>query len=154
MTTRHYSTLFLFFLLFCIFSYVAATNYNYGKGPLPSKFTKGKQWPAHGEQLECRPIQLHIARGSKRYKDLVVYSSQTTYLHFASSDSQRMSSRLHTRLSSLASAYYWTYNIKLLVLKAWTPYPDYSLDNTSLHYEGTLYALTPMLTTCICMHKI
>nr|ABX90059.1 hedgling [Amphimedon queenslandica] len=136
MTTRLYPTLLLFFLLSCIFSYVAATNYNYGKGPLPSKFTKGKQWPAHGEQLECRPIQLHIARGSKRYKDLVVYSSQATYLHFASSDCRIMSSRLYTRLSSLAEAYYWRYHIKILVLKAWTPYPDYSLDNTSLHYEG------------------
>jgi hypothetical protein len=47
-----------------------------------------------------------------------------------------MSSRLHSRLSSLADQYYNEYKIKLYVLKAWVPYPDYSLDNTSLHYEG------------------
>ena len=140
----------LLLLLLCCSFAIEGSNYNYYKGPLPRKFRKGTQYPAHGEDLECRPAKLHIARGTKRFRDLVVYSNSYKNLHFANSDSKIMSSRLHNRLSALASNYYWQYGVKLLVLKAWTPYPDYSLDNTSLHYEGN----THLLCCFLCVHII
>lgn len=127
---------FLFFLQFFWLVSDADNNYIYAKGRLPNKFRKGDHYPANDEEIECRPIKLHIARGTKRFRDLVTYSRNYRYLHFATNNCRKMSSRLHSRLSQLASEYYQRYHIKLLVLKAWVPYPDYSLDNTSLHYEG------------------
>ena len=111
-------------------------KYYYGNGPLPKRFKKGQYYPNRDEYLECRPIQLYITKGTKRFHDLVTYTAKN--VHFASSSSRIMSSRLHSRLSSLAKQYYSLYGTKLYVLKAWVPYPDYSLNNGSLHYEGII----------------
>lgn len=111
-------------------------SYYYGKGKLPKSFKKGQHYPDRDEYLECRPIKLHIAKGTKRFYDLVTYTGKN--VHFADANSRIMSSRLHSSFSLLADKYYKTYKTKLFVLKAWVPYPDYSLDNNSLHYEGIL----------------
>lgn len=113
-------------------------SFHYGKGTLPWRFRRGDHYPINDEEMECRPIKIHVARGTKRYKDLVTFPKSFRYLYFASDDSRTMSSRLHSRLSKLAVKYWQVYRVRLLVLKAWSPFPDHSLDNTSLHYEGII----------------
>ena len=111
-----------------------ATGFTFRKGPIPSRFKRGQHYPNRPEEQECQPIRLHIERNSRRYRDLVRYSASN--VRFSNSDSRLMSSRLHSRLNTLANWFRNYYGYRLLVLKAWTPYPDTSLNNGSLHYEG------------------
>lgn len=110
--------------------------YQYRKGPVPHTFRRGDRYPDRDEDTECRPIKLRIARGMQKFGELVTYSGNKMY--FYDDNSRIMSSRMHSRLTTLADDYYAVYFVKLYILKAWTPYPDYSVDNTSLHYEGKI----------------
>ena len=111
-------------------------QYQYSKGPLPYRFTRGDRYPDRDEDVECRPIKLRIARGMQKFGELVTYFGNNMY--FYDDNSRIMSSRMHSRLTVLAEDYYAFYYVKLYILKAWTPYPDYSVSNTSLHYEGKI----------------
>lgn len=126
-------------LIFCFIILCTATDdddddFEYSKGPVPNHFYRGQRYPDRDENIECRPIKLRVARGSRRYKELVTYSGN--YIHFIDSNSRIMTSRMHSRLNNLAIRYYQLYAVKILVLKTWVEYPDYSISNTSLHYEG------------------
>ena len=128
-------------LIFCFIILCTATDdddddddFVYSKGPVPNYFYRGQRYPDRDENIECQPIKLRVARGSRRYKELVTYSGN--YIHFIDSNSRIMTSRMHSRLNNLAIKYYQLYGVKILVLKTWVEYPDYSVSNTSLHYEG------------------
>lgn len=109
-------------------------DYQYSKGPIPSSFSVGQSYPDRTEDQSCRPIQIRIKRGSKRYNELVTYTKDNVW--FSTADSRIMSARLHSQLSELADAYYYLYGVKLLVQKSWTEYQDHEISETSLHYEG------------------
>lgn len=111
-------------------------QYDYTKGPVPYAFTRGDHYPNRDEYSECRPIKLRIARNMQKFGELVTYSGNK--MHFYDDNSRIMSSRMHSRLTFLADDYYAFYFVKLYILKAWTSYPDYSVANTSLHYEGKI----------------
>ena len=58
---------------------------------------------------------------------------------FSTTDSRIMSSRMQSRLNSLATLYYqWKgKRSRITVLRAWTQFPDPQVnDEMSLHYEG------------------
>ena len=111
-----------------------SVDFTFRKGPIPRSFSLAQHYPNRPEEQECQPIRLHIERDSRRYRDLVRYSASN--VRFTNSDSRIMTSRLHSRLNTLANWFRDYYGYRLLVLKAWTPYPDSSLSNNSLHYEG------------------
>ena len=127
-------------LIFCFIILCTATDddddddFEYSKGPVPNHFYRGQRYPDRDENIECQPIKLRVARGSRRYKELVTYSGNN--IHFIDSNSRIMTSRMHSRLNNLAIRYYQLYAVKILVLKTWAEYPDHSISNTSLHYEG------------------
>lgn len=129
----------LVFVLCACCSHVcrASDDFTFRKGPVPNRFRLYQRYPDRPEEQECQPIRLHIERNSRRYRDLVQYTA--TNVNFATSDSRRMSSRLHSRLYTLGNWYRNYYYQRLLVLKAWTPYPDNTVTNDSLHYEGKHY---------------
>ena len=114
-------------------------DYQYSKGPIPDNFRVGESYPDRTEDQSCRPIQIHIERGSRRYNDLVTYTKDNVW--FPTDNSRKMSLRLHSHLSDLADAYYKQYGVKLAVEKAWTEYPDDEVPDTSLHYEGKRYSI-------------
>lgn len=55
---------------------------------------------------------------------------------FRSADARLMTSRLQSKLNSLAAEFKARYNSKLVVLQAWTEYSGNDSDSNSLHYEG------------------
>ena len=126
----------LVFVLCACCSHVcrASDDFTFRKGPVPKRFRLYQRYPDRPEEQECQPIRLHIERNSRRYSDLVQYTA--TNVNFATPDSRRMSSRLHSRLYTLGNWYRNYYYQRLVVLKAWTPYPDNTVSNDSLHYEG------------------
>ncbi len=110
-------------------------DYVFSKGPLPKKFKKGQRYPDRDEDVECQPIRLRAARGTTIFQKLVTYTGNDG-INFKNHDSRIMSSRLHSKLSTLSDLYYTKYNVKLFVLKAWTEYKDDDVPDRSLHYEG------------------
>ena len=106
------------------------------RGTVPDEFTLNQRYPDRGEVDVCRPIRLRIARNSRRFhEDLVVNTN--TDIDFTNGDAQRMTSRMQTRLNSLASLFYDNFGVRITVIKAWTEYGDVEVqDPHSLHYEG------------------
>lgn len=120
----------------CMLCLAMGNQFTFSKGPVPKSFKVGQHYPSMSEEQVCQPIRLHIERGSRRYAELVRYSRNN--VKFAHGDSRLMSSRLHSRLNDLANTYYaYSRGYRLFVLKSWTAFPDNSLSNNSLHYEGT-----------------
>ena len=125
----------IFFLLVCVLQWTTKgdeCDFTYTNDPVPYEFYEGDQYPSRDEYTECQPIRLRVSPGTRRYHDLVSYYSDNAYF----SGDRRMTSRMHTRLGKLAARYYELYGEVLHVLKAWTDYPDYEVNSTSLHYEG------------------
>ena len=116
--------------------------FQYTRGPVPDNFQVGQHYPARSEMEECRPIRLRIGRDSRLFRTSLVVNSNPG-IHFASSDAKRMTSRLQSRLNSLASLFYSRYQLRLTVHLAWVEYsPDDGVDDPqSLHYEGECGAL-------------
>lgn len=111
--------------------------FQYTRDPVPDNFQVGQHYPARSEMEECRPIRLRIGRDSRLFRTSLVVNSNPS-IHFASSDAKRMTSRLQSRLNSLASLFYSRYQLRLTVHLAWVEYsPSDGVDDPqSLHYEG------------------
>ena len=121
---------------------IAATSndnsvFQYTRGPVPDIFQVGQHYPSRTEMEECRPIRLRIGRDSRLFRTNLVVNSNPN-IHFATNDAKRMTSRLQSRLNSLASLFYSRYQLRLTVLLAWVEYsPNDGVDDPqSLHYEG------------------
>lgn len=113
--------------------------FQYTRGPVPQQFQVGMHYPTRNETEECRPIRLRIERDSRLFRtNLVVNTNQG--IHFANNDAKRMTSRLQSRLNSLASSFYNMYRVRFTVVLAWVEYSsdDGIGDDQSLHYEGEL----------------
>lgn len=111
--------------------------FQYTRGPVPDNFQVGQHYPARSEMEECRPIRLRIERNSRLFRINLVVNSNPN-IHFAGNDAKRMTSRLQSRLNSLASLFYSRYQLRLTVHLAWVEYsPEDGVgDPQSLHYEG------------------
>lgn len=90
------------------------------------------------EEVVCRAIIDQIERNSARFINELVTNTNSR-INFATVDSRFMSSRMQSRLDTLANSYFSETNRKMTVLKAWSPYPDPQLQgiNSSLHFEGS-----------------
>ena len=131
------SSLLLLVLCVCCIQICTATNdddFRFSKGPVPLEFIPGQRYPNRSEEYECQPIRVHILPNTRRYRDLVTYNASN--VRFSLQDSRLMSSRLHSRLNELANKFNESFNESFTVLKSWSQYPDASLSNDSLHYEG------------------
>ena len=117
-------------------------------GPLPDTFELNQRYPDRPESVECRPIRLHIARNSRRYRTELVTNGNPR-VQFAHADARVMSSRLSKRLNQLAEVFYENHSIAITVQKAWTEFEDSDVnDPLSLHYEGERRQLSHI---CTCM---
>ena len=131
------SHLYLLALFLALLSYSYAQQ-DFSAAPIPDPFRQGDMYPPRTEVQVCRPIQDYIDRGTQRF-DAQLVTNNNPAITFTTSDSRIMSSRLQSRLNTLASNFYSGSNSypQMRVLKAWTPYPDPDLnDDFSLHYEG------------------
>lgn len=104
---------------------------------VPNPFLVGDMYPPRSEIDVCEPIQDYIVRSSARYNSKLVTNNNPNII-FGTRDSRIMSSRLQSRLNTLADKYKAMFQRKMTILKAWSPFPDPELvgDNSSLHYEG------------------
>ena len=129
----------LFLLMLSVKSIVTATDdiFQFINAPVPEVFTVGDHYPSRNETEECRPIRLRIARNSHQYLTNLVVNSNP-HIVFSNSDARVMTSRLQSRLNSLAVLYYEQYEVRITVLRAWVEYSDDDGigDQYSLHYEG------------------
>ena len=111
-------------------------DFDFTNGPIPNPFQLHQHYPDRPETVECRPIRLHIGRGSLRFsRDLV--TNDHPRLQFAHADARVMSLRLQQHLNELAEDFYELYSVSITVTKAWSEYEDADIaDPGSLHYEG------------------
>ena len=129
------------FFLNCLISFVepqSDDDFIFSKGPVPNRFIRGQRYPDRDEEVECQPIRLRVARGSKTFQQLITYAGSK--ILFKTQNSRIMSSRLHAKLTELSNLYFQQFRVKLYVLKAWTEYNDYEVTERSLHYEGLHYS--------------
>ena len=116
----------------------AQDEFDFTIGQIPDPFVVGDSYPMRPEEEVCRPIRDYIRRGSARFNsELLTYT--TSRINFADADSQRMTSRMQTRLERLVQLYRAEYrrNRRFTVLKAYAEFPDPDIgDARSLHYEG------------------
>ena len=110
-------------------------NFLYTRDPVPRFFRLGQRYPNREESEQCRPIRLRITRNSRLYITNLVTNGNGD-IYFQSSDARIMTSRMQTRLNTLARIFRLKYNSKIRVLKAWTQYSSTDADPNSLHYEG------------------
>ena len=104
--------------------------------PVPDTFQLHQRYPDRPETEECRPIRLHIGRGSRRFRSELV-TNDHSFVHFSSADARIMSLRLRSRLNELAQSFYDEHGVWLSVGKAWTEQGDSDIvEPDSLHYEG------------------
>ena len=103
---------------------------------IPNPFGVGDFYPPRPEVEVCRPIRDYIDRNSARFTNELVTNTNADIV-FSTSDSRIMSSRMQSRLNSLASLYRQQTGRRMTVLRAWTQFYNRQVnDNTSLHYEG------------------
>ena len=103
---------------------------------IPNPFRVGNFYPPRPEVEVCRPIRDYIDRNSARFNNELVTNSNPD-ITFSTSDSRIMSSRMQSRLNSLASLYRQQTGRRMTVRRAWTQFPNSQVNgNTSLHYEG------------------
>lgn len=111
-------------------------DFDFTNGPVPNPFQLNQHYPDRPEIVECRPIRLHITRGSQRFSRELAANDHPR-LQFASSNARIMSLRLLRHLNQLAEAFHARYTATITVIQAWTEFEDNELDDpTSLHYEG------------------
>ena len=125
------------------------TQQDFSVAQVPNPFRVDDMYPPRSEIDVCRPIQDYIDRSSARYDSQLVTNTNADII-FDTDDSRIMSSRLQSRLNTLAASYKREFGRKMTVLKAWTPFPDPDLagDDLSLHYEGE-WVLPEHLSNCI-----
>ena len=106
---------------------------------IPSVFRVGTLYPTRSnlnalatEVAICRPIVDQIGRNSARFRAELVTNTNSK-ISFATADSRIMSSRMQSRLDTLANLYT---ERTMTIVKAWSQYPDSQLPSLSLHYEG------------------
>ena len=103
---------------------------------IPNPFGVGNFYPPRPEAEVCRPIRDYIDRNSARFTNELVTNTNADII-FSTSDSRIMSSRMQSRLNSLASLYRQQTGRRMTVLRAWTQFPNSQVnDGMSLHYEG------------------
>ena len=103
---------------------------------VPNPFQVGDFYPPRPEVEVCRPIRDYIDRNSARFTNELVTNTNPD-ITFSTSDSRIMSSRMQSRLNSLASLYGQQTGRRMNVLRAWTQFPNAQIsDDKSLHYEG------------------
>ena len=103
---------------------------------IPNPFRVGNFYPPRPEVEVCRPIRDYIDRNSARFTNELVTNTNADIM-FSTSDSRIMSSRMQSRLNSLATLYRQQTGRRMTVLRAWTQFPNFQVNNdTSLHYEG------------------
>ena len=111
--------------------------FQYSRGEVPDNFQVGMHYPSRNETDVCRPIRLRIERNSRLFRNNLVVNTNPA-ISFATSDAKRMTSRLQSRLNTLATMFNTTYRLRFTVLLAWVEYStdDGVNDSQSLHYEG------------------
>ena len=103
---------------------------------VPNPFRVGDFYPPRPEAEVCRPIRDYIDRNSARFNNELVTNTNPD-ITFSMSDSRIMSSRMQSRLNSLASLYGQQTGRRMTVQRAWTQFPNAEIsDDKSLHYEG------------------
>ena len=103
---------------------------------VPNPFRVGDFYPPRPEVEVCRPIRDYIDRNSARFNNELVTNTNPD-ITFSTSDSRIMSSRMQSRLNSLASLYGQQTGRRMTVRRAWTQFPNAEIsDDKSLHYEG------------------
>ena len=111
------------------------TDFTFLTDPPPWVFRLGQSYPNREETVQCRPVRLRITRNSRLYiTDLV--SNDNPNILFQSADARLMTTRMQSKLNSLADTFTSEYNTKLRVLQAWSEYSNNDSDPQSLHYEG------------------
>jgi hypothetical protein len=111
-------------------------GFSFTNGPVPDPFTLHQRYPDRPEAVECRPIRLHIPRGSRRFRTELVTNDHSG-VHFANSDARIMSLRLRRHVNELADAFHDEFGVWIAVSKAWVEDGDEGItDPTSLHFEG------------------
>ena len=103
---------------------------------VPDPFRVNDFYPPRPEVEVCRPIRDYIDRNSARFTNELVTNTNAD-ITFSTADSRIMSSRMQSRLNSLATLYRQQTGRRMTVLRAWTQFPDSQVsDDKSLHYEG------------------
>ena len=102
---------------------------------VPDPFTVGDYYPPRLEVDVCRPIRDYIDRNSARFTNELVTNTNSR-ITFSTSDSRIMTSRMQSRLNTLADSYFAATSTRMTVRRAWTQFPNSQLNNMSLHYEG------------------
>ena len=116
---------------------------------IPNPFRVGNFYPPRPEVEVCRPIRDYIDRNSARFTNELVTNTNAD-ITFSTADSRIMSSRMQSRLNSLATLYRQQANRRMTVLRAWTQFPNSQVnDDTSLHYEGERVATYTMQSYCM-----
>ena len=141
--SRSLLTLFIYVVIATIVHPVSATGdasdavFQYTRGPVPDHFRVGMHYPSRNETDVCRPIRLRIERDSRLFRTNLVINANPG-INFANGDAKRMTSRLQSRLNTLASMFYSWYQLRFTVFQAWVEYSDDDgvSDPQSLHYEG------------------
>ena len=119
---------------------------------VPNPFRVGDFYPPRPEVEVCRPIRDYIDRNSARFTNELVTNTNAD-ITFSTSDSRIMSSRMQSRLNSLASLYRQQTGRRMTVLRAWSQFPDAQInDDKSLHYEGELHVNIATVCTVMLMH--
>ena len=129
---------------------------------IPNPFRVGVFYPPRSEVEVCRPIRDYIDRNSARFTNELVTNTNAD-ITFSTSDSRIMSSRMQSRLNSLATLYKQETGRRMTVLRAWTQFPNAQIsDSTSLHYEGeclqnytAIHVMQPYIEYCamVCTFK-
>ena len=119
---------------------------------VPNPFRVGDFYPPRPEEEVCRPIRDYIDRNSARFTNELVTNTNAD-ITFSTLDSRIMSSRMQSRLNSLASLYKERTGRRMTVLRAWTQFPSAQInDDKSLHYEGELHTNVTTESTAVLMH--
>ena len=109
---------------------------DFTRAQIPNPFRVRDFYPPRAEVVVCRSITDHIDRNSIRFTNELVTNTNRD-ITFSTSDSRIMSSRMQSRLNSLATLYRQQTRRRMTVLRAWRQFPDPQISSrTSLHYEG------------------
>ena len=126
-------------ILVCEFLCACSQLPVYQQQPIPDPFTQGLRYPDRDEDDECRPIKLYVGRGSLRFGATIIRNTNPE-IDYATEDARLMTSRMKSRLDTLARWYFTTYNTQLGVLISYVdgnvPGYDPSIRVDSLHFEG------------------
>ena len=127
-------------VLVCEFLSVSSQLPVYQQQPIPNPFTRGMMYPNRPEDEECRPIKLRLRRTSLRFTATIIRNTNRD-IYYDNEDARLMTSRMKSRLDTLARWYRMTYNTQLRVLISYVdgnvPGYDSSIRQNSLHFEGS-----------------